>query len=627
VEVKDVGINWLAAAAYLVERIPFEKMLSRPKDKSEYMAELKEILKESQKSTPAPNKVEVKASANSTSNVTTKETVDYQNREMGKVLIQMERHAAQGLRIAGKPCDCLSKHMVDLEALAEETITMVSNPEIYLQIIDWVRSIAPKTTVEANESGLYAQEYPVIARQARDFRKELLGTLDYKVLFNWDKTLEDIHKEKTAGKKSPRRKKITEMKIPPELAQENPFAPDTIIPDAAETPENMHKNMPETKVITKNVEGIGGVDAGIADNIKYLNDHGFKTAQSHSGLSSDHIGRGTDEGYIAFFKSDLTPEKIRVLKNAAERANLTWDEDEIFFQPAITVRTAKLKSGKGYYEVLKEANIESGLEPGKPDFMDKLKVRETLMRQKLSQNGGYLFTTDAENKAAFDQFIRNLNTLQNLPKNAEYLTGVPPQPQVKVKQPKETEDKLIWYKEPGGAIQADAVEFPTNKRHFVIEVYRDIETGGWNWLVQDGQRGWNWHGLAKDQDEATYIAANSWYTGVDPTAKDDTKEPEGDTSLAPNGTACPNLQTMTEWVQSEDTAKCRECMLTITVPWYYEELEAQGEKELAEDMQKVQQEGDPVKVAAALDQIKEQVKPEVKQRLLEFDCASQSFEI
>jgi len=358
VEVKDVGINWLAAAAYLVERIPFEKMLSRPKDKSEYMAELKEILKESQKSTPAPNKVEVKASANSTSNVTTKETVDYQNREMGKVLIQMERHAAQGLRIAGKPCDCLSKHMVDLEALAEETITMVSNPEIYLQIIDWVRSIAPKTTVEANESGLYAQEYPVIARQARDFRKELLGTLDYKVLFNWDKTLEDIHKEKTAGKKSPRRKKITEMKIPPELAQENPFAPDTIIPDAAETPDNMP---------------------------------------------------------------------------------------------------------------------ESALSEPVPDQADEI----------VNQN----------------------------------------------------------------------------------------------------------------------------------------------VNLSPNGTACTDLKSMTEWAAGEDETKCRECMLTITVPWYYEELEAQGEKELAEDMQKVQQEGDPVKVAAALDQIKEQVKPEVKQRLLEFDCASQSFEI
>jgi hypothetical protein len=84
---------------------------------------------------------------------------------------------------------------------------------------------------------------------------------------------------------------------------------------------------------------------------------------------------------------------------------------------------------------------------------------------------------------------------------------------------------------------------------------------------------------------------------------------------------------MTEWAAGEDAAKCRECMLTVAVPWYFDELEERGLKDLSSDLEAVQKEGDPLKVAAALDQIKEQVTPELKQRLLEFDCATQSFEM
>ncbi len=94
----------------------------------------------------------------------------------------------------------------------------------------------------------------------------------------------------------------------------------------------------------------------------------------------------------------------------------------------------------------------------------------------------------------------------------------------------------------------------------------------------------------------------------------------------PNGTVCEHLLPMVEWVQGGDAEKCRDCMFTITIPWYYEELQERGLNEIMEDMEKIQKEGDPIKVAAALDQIKEQVEPEVKQRLLEFDCATQSFE-
>ena len=346
------NINWWGLAAWAVDKIPFEKMVKPPSD-TQSLKELQGILSkapvEPAQVTPSGpviirEKVEVKPNSNTTSQVSTAETVAYQNREMGKVLIQMERHASQGLRIGGKPCDCMSKHLVDLEALAEETITMVTNPGIYQQVTAWVREIAPKTTVEANESGQYIQEYAEMARQARDFRKELLGTLDYKVLFNG-------HKSTSV------REKVTELEVPPELAREQVTKPDINLTDS------------------------------------------------------------------------LTAEA----------------------QPVV-------------------------------------------------------------------------ESVENMPKNM-------PEQEVEDTRP-----------------------------------------------------------------------------------------------ISANGTVCEDLKSMVDWVTGPDPEKCRTCMLTITVPWYFEELEAVGEKELVEDLEVVQKEGDPLKVAAALDQIKEQVKPEVKQRLQEFDCASQSFE-
>ncbi len=113
-----------------------------------------------------------------------KETVDYQNRELGKLLYQMEKHYAQRLRIAGIPCDCgSSKHLLGMEALSEETIPMVDNSQVYYRIINWVKEVGPKSTDEAAKSGHYDDQYPLFSHQARDFRKEIIGSLEPSALF------------------------------------------------------------------------------------------------------------------------------------------------------------------------------------------------------------------------------------------------------------------------------------------------------------------------------------------------------------------------------------------------------------------------------------------------------------
>ena len=172
--------------ADLIDRLPFEKMVIRSRDTTKDRQELKEILQgtplmKPSTPSPAPDKQPALVTNRKSSNSgpTTQETADYQNREIGKLLLRMERHLAQRFRVNDKACDCgQSKHLLDLESLCEETVSMVTDPAIYYRIMEWVRDVGPKATEESVVSGAYDQEYPQMAHQARDFRKDLMGSLD-----------------------------------------------------------------------------------------------------------------------------------------------------------------------------------------------------------------------------------------------------------------------------------------------------------------------------------------------------------------------------------------------------------------------------------------------------------------
>ena len=201
-------MKWLSAALQVVDKIPFEKLFIKPPSNKKSLQELQEILsggvatpvKELHEPTvedeipdeedlhgflqPRQQKVHLERNSDEASAVTAEETVNYQNRELGKLLLRMERHYAQKLMINGKKCDCgSSKHLLDIEALAEETVGMVDNPDIYYRLLEWVKDVGPKSTVTASASGDYDEDYPAFSRQSRDLRKELLGTLEAKALF------------------------------------------------------------------------------------------------------------------------------------------------------------------------------------------------------------------------------------------------------------------------------------------------------------------------------------------------------------------------------------------------------------------------------------------------------------
>ena len=96
---------------------------------------------------------------------------------------------------------------------------------------------------------------------------------------------------------------------------------------------------------------------------------------------------------------------------------------------------------------------------------------------------------------------------------------------------------------------------------------------------------------------------------------------------------CPQ-STMEKWIGQEDPHKddpeyCRPCRLGVTANWYFNELQEQGHKDLAESIEQIASKEDdsemPLTLCKELDRIKDVVEEPLRERLKDFDCATQSF--
>jgi len=162
-------MKWMAIVSEVINRIPVEKLLSRAPDNKKRLEELQEIL----------GRADPVHLSHKEDEISTKETVAYQNREISKLLLRMEGHCTQKFRLFGKICDCgAQKHLLDLESLCEETVPMVDNPDIYYQVIELGKELSPKCLPEAVATLQYDDEFPSYARRYRDLRKKLIGSLD-----------------------------------------------------------------------------------------------------------------------------------------------------------------------------------------------------------------------------------------------------------------------------------------------------------------------------------------------------------------------------------------------------------------------------------------------------------------
>ncbi|MDD5510679.1 MAG: hypothetical protein PHI12_07715 [Dehalococcoidales bacterium] len=108
---------------------------------------------------------------------TSDETTVALKRRLAKELYKAELDLTSGMKIAGKPCDCLDhKHGLYLEAASEELVAQDPGNPVYQEIIDWLKVNHSKLTIEAIASGKYAGEYPVMANQFKQFRKIIMDS-------------------------------------------------------------------------------------------------------------------------------------------------------------------------------------------------------------------------------------------------------------------------------------------------------------------------------------------------------------------------------------------------------------------------------------------------------------------
>lgn len=178
-------MNWLAMAMKIVSHLPVERLFNKPKESGKALERLTQalapstreplgiidqasVVKESPPITHNKSK-EVKMSL-----VSIEETIAYQRREIGKELLLLEKHFQQRCKIGGKACDCCQKHPMAIEALSQEALGL-SSDEIFDEIAQWSKEIAPITTEEASASGAFDKQYPEMAIKARGLRKRLMG--------------------------------------------------------------------------------------------------------------------------------------------------------------------------------------------------------------------------------------------------------------------------------------------------------------------------------------------------------------------------------------------------------------------------------------------------------------------
>jgi hypothetical protein len=102
---------------------------------------------------------------------------DVLKRHLASELYEAELKLAAGLRIAGKPCNCLNgNHYLGLEATVEKLISLNPGNRAYHEMVDWIQRNRSILSIQSVQTGQYDQEYPQMARQLADLRKRIMGT-------------------------------------------------------------------------------------------------------------------------------------------------------------------------------------------------------------------------------------------------------------------------------------------------------------------------------------------------------------------------------------------------------------------------------------------------------------------
>jgi hypothetical protein len=188
-----------------------------------------------------------------------------------------------------------------------------------------------------------------------------------------------------------------------------------------------HVDAPETERVSEWRKGVqvsemvvagktlGWVDAGLASVLEDINAAGYQSAQSCSGLQQDHEHKtSTTGGYIAWFAADLNEQQVERIKQAAAIAGLEFRHSDLFFLPAVSVRSDRLMDGTSQESVRLKATQETNAAwgvlamPNGNEFLEWLYERDERRRLDIEARGGLAIKTDEDLMAAWASFAEAL---------------------------------------------------------------------------------------------------------------------------------------------------------------------------------------------------------------------------
>ena len=157
--------------------------------------------------------------------------------------------------------------------------------------------------------------------------------------------------------------------------------------------------------VVRKTKAAGEVDYSIAGIIESLNEAGYKSTYSCSGLKKDHPFKDVkpDGGYISFLIHENGMKALSFIKKAAVRLNLTVEERQHSSEPALVVRIDKDHAGNSLLDRIRIAN-ECGSERHGSDYKRSFGAFTKDLEAIIKNSGGLIYNTDDQIEAVWLKF-------------------------------------------------------------------------------------------------------------------------------------------------------------------------------------------------------------------------------
>jgi hypothetical protein len=151
------------------------------------------------------------------------------------------------------------------------------------------------------------------------------------------------------------------------------------------------------------------VDYSIAAVVEKINQAGFKSKFSCSGLKKDHPFKSVnpDGAYISFLYEENDARALTLIEKAAMSLNMTVEYCRMSRKPAVIVRIDKDRTGHSLSDRIRMAGKEIADRCGitiRNSFGADTKDLQTIIKR----NGGLIYDTDEKIETVWNQFVNVL---------------------------------------------------------------------------------------------------------------------------------------------------------------------------------------------------------------------------